>query len=138
LTLLIARKAPRQPLQGHGPMAAAGIMLRRGIAASLLFMVMLFAAFAPSAGASHAGAIADCGSAGTFTVKATTNSAGFQIANPVHRDPLRRKPKKRLAVSQGTSRLEDLLTRRATQVIVSRDLAADAYGKLTARRASPG
>jgi hypothetical protein len=31
-----------------------------------------------------------------------------------------------------------LLTRRATQVIVSRDLAAYACGKLTARRASPG
>jgi hypothetical protein len=31
-----------------------------------------------------------------------------------------RKAKRRLAVSQGTSRLEDLLTRRATQVIVSR------------------
>jgi hypothetical protein len=57
-------------------------MLRRGIAASLFFMVMLFAAFAPSAGASHAGAIADCGSAGTFTVKATTNSAGFQSPTP--------------------------------------------------------
>jgi hypothetical protein len=34
--------------------------------------------------------------------------------------------------------VEHLLTRRATQVIVSRDLAAYAYGKLTARRASPG
>jgi len=40
-----------------------------------------------------------------------------------------------LAVSQGTARLEDLLTRRATQVIVSRDLAADACGKLTTRQA---
>jgi hypothetical protein len=39
-------------------------------------------AFAQPAGASHAGAIADCGSAGTFTVKAQDNSAGFQSPAP--------------------------------------------------------
>ena len=32
--------------------------------------------------ASHAGAIADCGTAGTFTVKAADNSAGFQSPLP--------------------------------------------------------
>jgi hypothetical protein len=32
--------------------------------------------------ASHAGAIADCGSAGTFTVQAAENSAGFQSPFP--------------------------------------------------------
>jgi hypothetical protein len=57
-------------------------MLRRGIALSVFFAVVLFAAFAPSAGATHAGAIANCGTAGTFTVKATTNSAGFQSPTP--------------------------------------------------------
>jgi hypothetical protein len=60
----------------------AGIMLRRGIALSVFFTVMLFAAFAPSAGASHNGAIADCGTAGTFTVKATPNNGGFQSPAP--------------------------------------------------------
>lgn len=44
--------------------------------------VMAFAAFASPAGASHAGATADCGTAGTFTVKATTNSADFQSPAP--------------------------------------------------------
>jgi hypothetical protein len=44
--------------------------------------VMAFAAFASPAGASHAGATADCGTAGTFTVKATTNSAEFQSPAP--------------------------------------------------------
>jgi hypothetical protein len=44
--------------------------------------VVAFAAFAPAAGASHAGATADCGTAGTFTIKATTNSADFQSPAP--------------------------------------------------------
>jgi hypothetical protein len=38
--------------------------------------------FAGSAVASHAGAIANCGTAGTFTVKAANNSAGFQSPLP--------------------------------------------------------
>jgi hypothetical protein len=44
--------------------------------------VGVFAALAPSAVASHAGATADCGTAGTFTIKATTNMAGFQSPAP--------------------------------------------------------
>jgi hypothetical protein len=50
-----------------------------GLAASALVML---AAFAQSAGATHAGAIADCGSAGTFTVKAQDNGAGTQSPDP--------------------------------------------------------
>jgi hypothetical protein len=37
---------------------------------------------AGQAGASHAGAIANCGTSGTFTVKAAENNAGFQSPLP--------------------------------------------------------
>jgi hypothetical protein len=58
-------------------------MSRRG-AITLLATTMLVAAgtLAGSAIASHAGAIADCGTAGTFTVKAADNSGGFQSPLP--------------------------------------------------------
>jgi len=46
-----------------------------------------------------------------------------------------KKAKRRLAVSQATARLEDLVTRRTKgSNPVSRDLAAGACGKLTARQ----
>ena len=44
--------------------------------------VLALAAFASPAGASHAGATADCGTAGTFTLKATPNRADFQSPAP--------------------------------------------------------
>ena len=50
-----------------------------GLAGSALFMLGVFA---QSAGATHAGATADCGSAGTFTVKAQDNGAGTQSPDP--------------------------------------------------------
>ena len=56
-------------------------MPRRAIAVIALALVTTFAA-AQSALASHAGATADCGAAGTFTVKSATNSAGFQSPTP--------------------------------------------------------
>jgi hypothetical protein len=43
---------------------------------------VVLGAFAQPVGASHAGAIADCGSAGTFTVRAQDNSADFQSPAP--------------------------------------------------------
>ena len=57
-------------------------MKRRLLAAIAGATVGVFAALAPSAVASHAGATADCGTAGTFTIKATTNMAGFQSPAP--------------------------------------------------------
>jgi protein-L-isoaspartate O-methyltransferase len=56
-------------------------MLRRAIVAIGFATVTTFAA-AQSALASHAGATVNRGSAGTFTVKAATNSAGFQSPTP--------------------------------------------------------
>jgi hypothetical protein len=45
-------------------------------------MLVVLGAFAGPALASHAGAIVDCDAAGTFTVKATENSAGFESPFP--------------------------------------------------------
>jgi hypothetical protein len=58
-------------------------MSRRG-AITLLASTTLVAVgtLAGPAVGSHAGAIADCGSAGTFTVKAADNSGGFQSPLP--------------------------------------------------------
>jgi hypothetical protein len=57
-------------------------MGRRWITLMTCSAVITFAAFASSARASHAGATADCGTAGTFTIKARTNSAGFESPAP--------------------------------------------------------
>ena len=57
-------------------------MSRRWITLMIFSAVMALAVFASPAGASHAGAIANCGTAGTFTVKATTNHADFQSPAP--------------------------------------------------------
>jgi hypothetical protein len=56
-------------------------MFRRAIVAIAFATVAAFAV-AQSALASHAGAAVNCGSAGTFTVRAVTNSAGFQSPTP--------------------------------------------------------
>jgi hypothetical protein len=56
-------------------------MLSRAIKLSACATVAIFAT-SQAAMASHAGATADCGAAGTFTVKAATNSAGFQSPTP--------------------------------------------------------
>ena len=45
-------------------------------------VLLLLGTFAGAALASHAGAIVDCDAAGTFTVKAADNSAGFQSPFP--------------------------------------------------------
>jgi hypothetical protein len=50
-----------------------------GLAASAL---VVLGTFSQPAGATHAGAIADCGSVGTFTVKAQDNGAGSQSPDP--------------------------------------------------------
>ena len=50
-----------------------------GLAASAL---VILCAFPLPAGATHAGATADCGSAGTFTVKAQDTGAGVQFPDP--------------------------------------------------------
>ena len=50
-----------------------------GLGASSLVML---GAFAQSASATHAGAVADCGSAGTLTVKAQDTGAGVQFPDP--------------------------------------------------------
>jgi hypothetical protein len=58
-------------------------MSRRGAVTLLgtITFVGLASLAGPAAG-SHAGAIADCGTAGTFTVKATDNAAGSQSPTP--------------------------------------------------------
>lgn len=50
-----------------------------GLAASTL---VILGAFPQPAGATHAGAIVDCGSAGTFTVKAQDTGSGVQFPDP--------------------------------------------------------
>ena len=57
-------------------------MRRRVLTAIAATTVGVLAVLAPSAVASHAGATADCGTAGTFTIKATTNMADFQSPAP--------------------------------------------------------
>jgi hypothetical protein len=54
---------------------------RGGITLAIATLVVLGSLAGPAV-ASHAGAIADCGNAGTFTVKAAENSAGFQSPFP--------------------------------------------------------
>jgi hypothetical protein len=56
--------------------------MRRRIMALAVGALGVLGTFAQPVGASHAGAIADCGSAGTFTVKAHDNGAGFQSPAP--------------------------------------------------------
>ncbi|MEX0709591.1 MAG: hypothetical protein WD116_00125 [Chloroflexota bacterium] len=52
-----------------------------GIAAILLASAAL-ALTTPAVLASHSGAKVDCGSAGTYTIRATENGAGFQAPDP--------------------------------------------------------
>jgi len=52
------------------------MMLRRGIALVALVAAMGLGAYVQTVGASHAGSTVDCGSAGTFTLKATPTPAG--------------------------------------------------------------
>jgi hypothetical protein len=60
----------------------ATTMLRRaGITLGIATLVAVGSVAGPAV-ASHAGAIANCGSAGTFTVKASENSAGFESPFP--------------------------------------------------------
>jgi hypothetical protein len=56
--------------------------MRRRILGLAVGATIVLGAFAQPVGASHAGAIADCGSGGTFTVKAHDNGAGFQSPAP--------------------------------------------------------
>jgi hypothetical protein len=57
-------------------------MLRRaGITLGIATLVAVGSVAGPAV-ASHAGAIANCGSDGTFTVKASENSAGFESPFP--------------------------------------------------------
>jgi hypothetical protein len=57
-------------------------MLRRGIALVALAAAMVLGVYVESAGAFHAGATVYCGSAGTFTIKATQTGAGPGIEAP--------------------------------------------------------
>lgn len=57
-------------------------MSRRGGITLAIVTLGALGSVAGPAVASHAGAIANCGSAGTFTVKAAENSAGFQSPFP--------------------------------------------------------
>jgi hypothetical protein len=54
---------------------------RGGITLAIATLVALGGVAGPAV-ASHAGATANCGGAGTFTVKAAENSAGFQSPFP--------------------------------------------------------
>jgi hypothetical protein len=56
--------------------------LRRGVTVLTVGTLVVLGTFAQPAGATHDGAIADCGSAGTFTVKAQDNGAGVQSPGP--------------------------------------------------------
>jgi hypothetical protein len=55
---------------------------RRAITLLTTIALVGLATFAGPAAGSHAGALADCGTAGTFTVKATDNAAGSQSPTP--------------------------------------------------------
>jgi hypothetical protein len=57
-------------------------MFRRGTITFLASAMLVALGTAGQAVASHAGTIVDCGTAGTFTVRATENSAGFQAPFP--------------------------------------------------------
>jgi len=55
---------------------------KRGRLTFAIATLVALGSVAGQASASHAGAIAYCGDAGTFTVKAADNSAGFQSPLP--------------------------------------------------------
>jgi len=55
---------------------------KRGRLTFAIATLVTLGSVAGQASASHAGAIANCGAAGTFTVKAADNSAGFQSPLP--------------------------------------------------------
>jgi hypothetical protein len=56
--------------------------MRRRITVLTVGALVGLGTLAQPAGATHDGAIADCGSAGTFTVKAQDNGAGVQSPGP--------------------------------------------------------
>jgi len=56
--------------------------MRRAVLGVAVSVLVILGAFPLPAGASHAGATADCGSAGTFTVKAQDTGAGVQFPDP--------------------------------------------------------
>src|SRR5215213_584720 len=56
--------------------------MRRAVLGVAVSVLVILGAFPLPAGATHAGAIADCGSAGTFTVKAQDTGAGVQFPDP--------------------------------------------------------
>src|SRR5215203_4458193 len=58
------------------------VRLSRGGMTLAIAMLVALGSAAGQAVASHAGAIANCGDAGTFTVKAAENSGGFQSPFP--------------------------------------------------------
>jgi hypothetical protein len=55
---------------------------RRAITPLAITVLFALGTLAGPAVASHAGAIANCGTAGTFTVRAAENNAGFQSPLP--------------------------------------------------------
>ena len=57
-------------------------MRRHGLALIALAVALGVGAYARPTGAYHAGATVDCGSAGTFTIKATETAAGPGIQAP--------------------------------------------------------
>jgi hypothetical protein len=57
-------------------------LLKRGRITFAIATLVVLGSVAGQAWASHAGAIASCGDAGTFTVKAADNSGGFQSPLP--------------------------------------------------------
>jgi hypothetical protein len=62
--------------------AEGDLMSMRPRITALVVGALVIGTFAQPAGASHAGAIVDCGSAGTFTLRAHDNGAGFQSPGP--------------------------------------------------------
>jgi hypothetical protein len=56
--------------------------MRRAVLVLAASDLVILGAFPLPAGATHAGATADCGSAGTFTVKAQDTGAGIQVPDP--------------------------------------------------------
>jgi hypothetical protein len=56
--------------------------MRRAVFGLAACALVILCAFPLPAGATHAGATADCGSAGTFTVKAQDTGAGVQFPDP--------------------------------------------------------
>jgi hypothetical protein len=57
-------------------------MIRHGIAVIAVVAAMGIGAFAQPAGAFHAGEVVDCGSAGTFTIRAMPTRAAIQPEAP--------------------------------------------------------